>query len=510
MKKIVILGGGTAGWVTALYIQRYWPDLSITLVEDPKRPPIIAGESGNTLFTDFLNRIKVDKEDFIKSTNATPKLGGRFVDWGELGTEFTHCMQTDYSPWLDHWGKFLNNVPNLDFTLNKILANKIRSIYLKTVVANDVPLQYMFHSGEFIRQNKVPYGANTGVPCNPMWHFDSRAAALWFRDVGVSRNINLILGEYVSASCDEKGNVTKLILNDGREVNGDWFFDCSGFARLLLNKFLKVEQQDVSNYFPARSVVAWWSESEPSLTTNAFAMKHGWSWNINLRHRSGNGYIFDPDTTSLEKAIEEASKRFSINIEPVANFTYTPSISEVHWKNNVVAVGLSSGFLEPLEANGVAVIIEALFSLSDYWNPYTQNNAPASVDRFNRRMFNIYNDIKDFLALHYRGNRTDSEYWLKLKDPKTIPDSLKEKLQLWEDFYYNDGTEPNFGGYSEAAWLMVLQGIKYFDHRKLKELSFVKYNETTGLEILQKSQSYYKTLVDPFVSLDTWMYSFDK
>ena len=241
MKKIVVLGGGTAGWLTALYIQRYWPKADITVVEDPNRPPIIAGESGNTLFTDFLNRINVNRDDFIKATNATPKLGGRFVDWNGVGTEFLHVMQTDHSPWLDHWNKFLDNAPTLDIVLNQVFAEKIRNIYLKTVLANDVPLHHMFHSGEFIRQNKVPFGSYCELPCRPMWHFDSRAAALWFKDIGLSRNLNVVLGEYIGAESDTTtGNVNKIILKDGRHIEGDWFFDCSGFARLLINKFLKV------------------------------------------------------------------------------------------------------------------------------------------------------------------------------------------------------------------------------------------------------------------------------
>ena len=506
MKKIVVLGGGTAGWVTALYIQRYWPELAITVVEDPNRPPIIAGESGNTLFTDFLNRININKDDFIKAANATPKLGGRFTDWNGIGTEFLHVMQTDHSPWLDNWNKFLDNTPTLDIALNKVFAEKIRNIYLKTVLANDVPLHKMFHSGEFIRQNKVPLGTYSELPCNPMWHFDSRASALWFKDIGLSRDLEVIEGEYVGAEQDSIGNLNKIILKDGRKIEGDWFFDCSGFSRLLINKLLKVEQIDLSQVFPARSVVAWWEKPTPSLTTNAVAMPHGWSWNINLRHRSGNGYIFDPDCITLDQAVGEAEKRFDKKIEPVANFTYTPGISKLHWKNNVIAIGLSSGFLEPLEANGVAVIIEALYGVSDHWNPHKSTaEQTLQTNRFNNRMYATYNDIKDFLALHYRGKRNDSKYWKKLKDPQTIPDSLAEKLQSWEEFYYRDGCEPQCLGYSEAAWLMVLQGLEYFDNKVLHERPIVKSYKTSGEDIINKSREYYKQLVDPFCTLGEWM-----
>jgi len=120
-------------------------------------------------------------------------------------------------------------------------------------------------------------------------------------------------------------------------------------------------------------------------------------------------------------------------------------------------------------------------------------------------MFVVYDDIKDFLALHYRGKRNDSKYWKKLKDPQTIPDSLKDKLRGWEEFYYNDGIEPRCLGYSEAAWLMVLQGIECFDPTILQQRLAAHPQETSGQDIINKSRAYYKQLVDPFYTLDEWM-----
>ena len=147
-----------------------------------------------------------------------------------------------------------------------------------------------------------------------------------------------------------------------------------------------------------------------------------------------------------------------------------------------------------------------MYSLLDYWNPDNSvNEQEKQAEKFNNRMFVLYNDIKDFLALHYRGKRNDSEYWKKLKNPQTIPDSLKEKLENWEEFYYRDGAEPQCLGYSEAAWLMVLQGLDYFDIKKLQQTPFVKINEDSGLKIINKSREYYSHLVDPFCTLDEWM-----
>jgi hypothetical protein len=158
--KIVILGGGSAGWLTALFIQRNWSNVDITIVEDPKRPPIIAGESGTTTFTDFLIHLKIDKDDFIQKVNATPNLGGKFTDWNGAGTEFIHCLQTDFAPWLDDWGKYIKSASKEELTIGGIksllTAEHGRQIYIKTIIANDIPLREIFHANEFIKQNKVP------------------------------------------------------------------------------------------------------------------------------------------------------------------------------------------------------------------------------------------------------------------------------------------------------------------------------------------------------------------
>ena len=149
-----------------------------------------------------------------------------------------------------------------------------------------------------------------------------------------------------------------------------------------------------------------------------------------------------------------------------------------------------------------------MYALLDHWQPDKSTKEQSQqIEKFNHRMFMIYNDIKDFLALHYRGKRNDSEYWKKLKDPHTIPDSLKEKLQAWEEFYYKDGIEPQCLGYSEAAWLMVLQGLECFDSAILKQRLISHFQKTSGTDIINKSRVYYKHLVDPFYTLDEWMNS---
>lgn len=505
--KIVVLGGGTAGWLTALWIKKYWPANDISVIEDPNRPPIIAGESGTTTFIDILRHLDIDINDFILKVNATPKLGGRFTDWRGEGTEFIHCLQTDYAPWLDGWTDYYEQGGEFgELRLGEVKgilsAENAKDTYLKTIIGNDIPLSKAFYANYFIEENKTPFGAKSELPVRPMWHFESRSSAAYFKDIGLQRGIKLILGVYQDAVIKENGDVSELILENNQHVSADWFFDCSGFARLLLHKKLKEPIIDYTKYFPSRAVVAWWGEPCACVTTNAIAMKYGWSWNINLRHRSGNGYIYDPDHITVDQAISEAESRFNTKIEPIAQLEFTPGMARNTWKNNVIAIGLSNGFMEPLEANGVAVIIESLYALHDHWNP-TRQIYPESRQRFNDRTWAVAEDIKDFLALHYRGGREDSEFWRSHKYDDRIPDTLKAKLEAWRVFYENQGPEPYFNGYSATAWLMVLQGLRVFDHSKIAaqyENLLDKGQRVSSINIAR-----YKKLVEPFWTADEWI-----
>ena len=504
----VVLGGGSAGWLTALFLQRSWPSLKIAVVEDPKRPPIIAGESGTTTFVSLMRYLKIDVDDFIKEVNATPKLGGKFTDWNGVGTEFIHCLQTDHAPWLDGWTDFADSELSkqdlrLGSLVNIMTAERHKDLYLRTLVANEIPLADAFLASMFIKENKVPFGSTSEIPCIPMWHFESRSAAAYFKKLALSRDITHIEGEYLSSVQQSDGNIEHIKIDSNREVYANWFFDCSGFARLLLGKVLNEEFIDYTNYFPARAVVAWWDDPCYCPTTNATAMQYGWSWNINLRHRSGNGYIYDPDHINLDQAIGEAEKRFNKKIEPIANFQFTPGIMKRAWSKNVIGVGLSTGFLEPLEANGVAVIIETLYALQDHWKPTSENNI-RSIEHFNSRVFAITEDIRDFLALHYRGQRRDTEFWRSHAfDQNRTPETLSKILDSWSNFFTKNGPEPFVHGYSPTAWLMVLQALQVFPSSFLAEVH--AKNLSTGKAVLDINQNKYKTIVNPYWTIEQWI-----
>ena len=290
--KLVVLGGGSAGWLTALFLNKRYPEYNISVIEDPEQPPIIAGESGSSILTRFISYLGIDLDDWIVTVNAMPKLGSEFYDWDGVGTKFTHgLVDNNYSnDWINVnqknlTGKFWDDIDK-DFLLFAISEN--------------ISLDEIFFCNKLIHNNRlpiVPHQINSTViykPVNPlMWHFDSRANAEYLKNVGIKNGIELVEGKYIDSTQDLNGNILSIKLKNNLEVSGDFFFDCSGFARLLTQKKLGITFKDLTDIFPARSVVAWWDDTPNWINhTRVYAMEYGWSWNINLHHRAGNGYIY--------------------------------------------------------------------------------------------------------------------------------------------------------------------------------------------------------------------------
>lgn len=497
MKKIVVLGGGTAGWLTALFLQKAYTDISITVVEDPKRPPIIAGESGTSTILKLYAYLDIDIADWLEKVNATPKMGGNFTDWNGIGTHFYHALQTDIN--------FVRPLDSNISTFGEVLANtdgiQSADLYLRTLLANDIKLSDAFFAGEYIKQNKVPR-PNHPFKIGNMWHFESRDNAAYLKAIGISRGLRLIEGEYTHSSQLENGDIKSIHLTDGQVLDADWFMDCSGFARLLLGKVMNEPVIDFTNYFPARSVIAWWDEPVYQVTTNAHAMKYGWRWNINLQHRSGNGYLYDPDHITEDQAMKEIEETLGKTIEPIAKLTIAPGMMRDVVKGNVIGIGLSSGFMEPLEANGVAIIIETLQVMSMHWNPTIVDDTMSS--RINDRIWMAVEDTRDFLALHYRGHRRDTEFWQSHgNDAFRIPDTLKEKLEGWYLYYEYGRSQLLPTVYSSTAWLTVLQGLDIFKTDKLK----IRYNEwlRNGQITFQKNRQIFKENVITCPTIEEWI-----
>lgn len=493
MKNIVVLGGGSAGWITALFIKEMFPNNYITVIEDPATPPIVAGESGSAQFNKLLNFLSINFDDWVVKVNAMPKLGGLLTNWNGVGTSFIHGL---IPSWYDI--KYKSEFPSFGTTPIE---------FMSAAVALNIPVENIFYAASLQHNNKLPltpFSQNSNQKFNvlsmPMWHFDSRANAAFMKEKGLEKGIRLVEGKYLSSVRKENGDIDTIMLDGQRTIKADWYFDCSGFARLLLKKELSVEEVDLSNYFPASSVIAWWDE-EPAIKnyTGLNAMEYGWSWNINLQHRAGNGYIYDESHISKDQAFEEIERTYNKKITPVATLKFTPSLLKEGWKNNVVAIGLSTGFLEPLESNGLSSIAEQLKAVEYFWNP----NSEGGWDRdcYNKYNWEVMNDICDFLCLHYRGHRKDTDFWRDHNtNPKRISNNLRNRLDgAKQGILGIDDTK----GYAIENYIVVMQGLGLIDKEKLKNRllakrasifeDFYKHYDMLSKEIAQINEICYTT-----------------
>jgi len=472
MKKIIILGGGGAGWLTALSIKRHWPNTDITVVEDTSIPPIIAGEAGATSLLGRYKDLGIDITSWIKECGAMPKLGSIYNDWDVIGKSFVQSVvdrdQHNLIKNNPEYRDFQNILPKLYCAANKNLSDNYDRGWLikenKTRQANFVPLDEGNH--------------------NDMYHFDSRANAEFLKKIALQRKIKHLDRKYIDALQDESGNITELLFEHGDSIKGDWFFDCSGFARLLLVKKLKAEYQDNSHMFPASSVVAWWLDDDICKSyTELTAMKYGWSFNINLAHRSGNGYIYDSSEISVDKAIEEAEIRFGSKINPVANVSFVPGTVKKFWINNVIGIGLSTGFSDPLESNGMALVTNQILTMFRYWNPIQPVNS-GLVNEFNDNMYSTVTIINDFISLHFTGKRTDSSYWLKLKDKTRFSDAVNNKIEMYKDGIIVVDQAQTI--YVVENFIQIAQGLNLLDTEKVK-----LYITDWEPDIMQRFEKYY-------------------
>ncbi len=466
VKKIAILGGGTSGWLSAIFFKKVWPNLEITVIEDPKSPPIIAGESCTAPFVDLIDFLDINVNDWIKKTDAFPKLGGKFAEWGPNKSTFIQPLFSSYRNRWDH--------NNIEFGEDNVL--------LKGLLALDIPLKDITVSGHLLDKNMTPF-TKDGYVVRPMYHFDSRKNAEYFKNIGLSLDINLILSKYKSCIKNNQG-IDKLILED-QEFSADFYIDCSGFNQLLLKKELGAKFTNYSKFFTATGVIAWWDQSELKPYSNMISMDYGWRFNIDLQSRSGNGYIYDTSLLSADQAKEEVEQKLGKTVDLVANAKWTPEMSLHPWQQNVIAIGLSSGFLEPLGSGGHTMIAMMLRLLSECWSPCLQTQDLARK-RFNTKYESIVDDTVDFISLHYRNGRSDTEFWKRHLLPESIPDSLQCKLEHYKfGNFYDTGS-----AYSIENYCVVAQAYNLFDKSLLVNILQHKNNN-----VLEKITQEYNQLI---------------
>ncbi len=447
LEQVVIVGGGTAGWIAAASLAKYFsPEVSITLIESDEIGTVGVGEATIPQIRRLNSVLGLDEDEFVRETKGTFKLGIEFNNWGHQGESYLHTFGDA--------GINLSNLHFHQYWLRAIAEGSPAGLW-------DYSLHHKAaYSNKFGRLDRVGNTSMTGLAY--AFHFDAGLYARYLRRNAEQAGVKRVEGKVIDVALNaETGHITSVQLERGENISGDLFIDCSGFRGLLIGEALDVDYQDWSKWLPCnRAVAVGCEKTDPVLPyTKATAQDAGWQWRIPLQHRTGNGHVY----SDAFKTSEQAEDTLLSNLDgaPLGSpkhLRFTTGRREKFWHKNCVSLGLASGFLEPLESTSIHLIQSNVSKLIELFP--TKAFDLSHEQEYNRQVIKEYELIRDFLILHYhRTDRDDTEFW-RYCAHMDVPDSLKSKMALFEStgLLYKDPEDL----FRESSWVQVMvgQGMK--------------------------------------------------
>ncbi|MEM9301320.1 MAG: tryptophan halogenase family protein [Pseudomonadota bacterium] len=437
VKRVVIVGGGTAGWMAAAALGRsLGKQVSIDLIESDAIGTVGVGEATIPPIRNFHLLLELDEADFLRETNGTYKLGIEFENWGQLGERYFHPFSRFG---VDAWAAQFHHYwvrsrqrgehrPLDDFSFETVMAR----------------------AGRFgpVRDREVHYA----------YHLDAGRYAALLRRIAEGDGVRRTEGRVVDVKLDgESGDIDAVQLESGEVLEGDLFIDCSGFRGLLIEQALETGWEDWSQWIRNDRAIAVQTEAvaPPVPYTRATARSAGWQWKIPLQTRVGNGLVYGSDFLSDDEALKLL--RDNLDGAPITEprpIRFRTGRRELQWNRNCVALGLSSGFLEPLESTSIHLIQNSIIRLIKLFpGPYIE---PTQVDEFNREVKEEFDFIRDFIILHYHvTRRADSPYWNACRE-MSVPDSLAHRIEMFRSSgrIFRQRQEL----FDESSWIAVMVG----------------------------------------------------
>ncbi len=444
LKQIVIAGGGSAGWMTAAALSSLLDpkDVSITLVESDEIGTIGVGEATIPDIINFNRMLGIEEAEFMKATNATFKLGIEFIDWGRKGDRYIH-------PFSVH-GVDMNGIDFHNYWLHERAAggqHPIHDYSLCAVAASQ---------GKFALPEPNPRSLLSYI--RYAYHFDATLYARYLRKYAEARGVQRVEGKIQRISqAPETGHIESLQLDGERTLRGDFFFDCTGFRSLILGSVLEVPFVDWGHWLPCNSALAVpCRHAGPLLPyTRATTRTAGWQWRIPTQQRTGNGHIYCREFMSDDEAT--AILLANLDGEALAEprqIRFKAGHRKAFWAKNCIAIGLAAGFLEPLESTSIYLIQEGV---SRFISLFPDASLPDVVrDEYNRHMRTEFEQVRDFIILHFSATeRDDTPFWNYCRT-MSIPDTLRHKIELFRTasrvFRYEEEL------FSKPSWVAVLLG----------------------------------------------------
>jgi tryptophan halogenase len=457
IRRVVIVGGGTAGWMTAAAFSALLNSrtIEIVLIESDEIGTVGVGEATIPPLQAFNHMVGIAEDEFLAASYGTFKLGIEFVDWGAKGERYFH-------PFGPH-GQDYRGVHFHQLYLRESKRRQLPDIreWSMSGVAAEL--------GRFGRP--APHAPMPLPQLGYAFHFDAGLYAQFLRRHAEARGVKRIEGKIVDVAQDgETGHVTTVQLAAGETIAGELFIDCSGFRGLLIEEKLGTGYEDWSHWLPCDRAAAVPSKltGQPDPFTRSTARGAGWQWRIPLQHRMGNGLVYS--SAHLER--DEAARLLLANLESEAlaeprHLSFTAGRRRLAWNANVVSLGLSCGFIEPLESTSIHLIQSGIAKLLALFPD--RRFDPAERAEYNRQMQDVYEDVRDFIILHYKATRRrDSEFWNYCRT-MDVPEKLSAKLDLWRSKgrIFREGAEL----FSTPSWVAVLlgQGIVPEDYEPAAE-----------------------------------------
>jgi len=444
LKTIVIVGGGTSGWMTAAAFAKVLRGkYEVKLVESDEIGTIGVGEATIPMIGLFNRMLDLDENDFVKKTQATFKLGIEFVNWSRLGDRYIHGFGVIGQ---DNW-----TVDFHQYWLKQYLAGKAKGLD-----------HYSINTAACVHNKFMR--ARPDLPNSPLaqiahaYHFDAHLYAKFLRGYAEERGVQRVEGRITEVQTREgDGHVTAVHLQSGQKVEGELFIDCSGFRALLIEGALETGYEDWSHWLPCDRAAAVPCSSAPELLpyTRATARTAGWQWRIPLQHRIGNGHVYCSKYISDDEAV--ATLLANLDGQPLADprpIRFVTGRRKKAWNKNVVSIGLASGFVEPLESTSIHLVQMGIAHLLTFF-PGAGFSA-ADTREYNRVMQQEFEWVRDFIILHYKATeRTDTPFWNYCREME-IPQSLAERIELFRSHgrVLREGNEL----FTKVSWLQVLHG----------------------------------------------------
>ena len=437
IKKIVVAGGGTAGWMAAALLSKTMGKvLDITLVESEEIGTVGVGEATIPPLVTYLRLLKMKEQDFMAATQATFKLGISFENWKGVGEKYFHSFGTTGT---DHWTAGFQH-----FWLNDRERGSM--------------IDYGDYCLELVAAREGKFGHLPKQGLNYAFHLDATLFAKLLRQFGEKLGVRRIEGKIQTIDTHpENGFVQSLKMESGQVVEGDLFIDCTGFRGLLIEQTLKTGYEDWTHWLPCDRALALQTEAviEPVPYTRSIAHSAGWQWRIPLQHRVGNGLVYSSPYMSDDEAREHLLKNIvGGHLRKPRLLKFKTGRRLKNWNRNVIALGLASGFVEPLESTSIHLIQQGMIRLMQLF-PH-EGIKQSDIDEYNKHSQSEIEYIRDFIILHYKvTNRQDTPFWRHCKD-LDIPDTLANRIQLFKDTARVFRVREDL--FQENSWIQVMLG----------------------------------------------------